>query len=206
MTETGGEFGDPRPDRALRRRLREESARPLPMGTEVRALLKPFAADWYTECTQCGRAIGAPGETYYVERALRGDEPLFEFALCETCLNDFEDELSSESMLAIGRFWLRHCDLDDREERIEDAADADDLVATCLLSGEARTALDEFQVWAWCRDGQLLADPFAPAIVSGAMMERLGECLSQKTRDAMDGFVRDNLGLPPEMKTVPVLV
>ena len=201
MTDTTDGF-ESGADGPLWRRLREEGARVLPLGG-ARELLRPFGGGWYTECVRCGDALDG---TYYVERALRRDEPLFEFALCERCVMGFGLEMSDDSVMAIGNFWLRHCDVDAREARLEAASDAGSLVDTCLLSGEPRAALDEVQVWAWCRGDQVVADLFGPAVVSGAMMERLGEGLSRQTRDAMDDFVRDHLGLPPELCRMPVLV
>lgn len=206
MTDVTGGFGDPRPDRALRRTMREQYAKILPMGETARGLLRPFATAWYVECVQCGRDLTDPGTTYYVERALRRDEPLFEFALCESCVYDFEDEFSQESIEAIGRFWLQRADFDDREDRIDLTENGDELVETCIVSGRPRRELDEFQVFAWCRDGQFVADGVTPGILSGEIIDELAEKLSRKTRESLDDFIRENLGLPPELHKLPVLI
>jgi len=214
VTETGSggpfegpfEGGDPQPDRRLRRRLRDLYARELPMGVLAKSLLKPLSTVWYVECVDCGRDLTDPGTTYYVERAIRGGEPMYEFALCETCLFDYEDEFSAESIRAIGDFWLEHANLEDRDALVESTENADALLERCLLNGGHRDALEEYQVFAWCRDGRLICDAGAPGLLSGAVIEELIPLLSRKTRDTMDDFIRDNLGLPPELQNLPVFV
>ena len=195
----------PRPDDDLLGRIRRHGARSLEMGP-ARDLLCPFDGGWYRRCVRCDAAIDGPDQLHYVERALRDGEPMFEFALCQACVREVGDELSDESMLRLGSFLLAHLDVDDRQERLEDADDAGPLVDRCLLSRRPRTELQEFQVWAWCRGPALVADAFAPAVVSGSMMEQLASGLSRQTRDSMDGFIRDHLGLPPELNKLPVLV
>ena len=196
---------DPRPDRELRRRLQLLHARPLDMGS-ARELLQPLYGGWYRECVECGAPVGADDEPYYVERALRGSEPLFEYALCQPCVFAFQDDLSIESIRRIGRFWLEVQDLDDRLERLRSATDGASLMEVCLLSGRPRRELEEFQVWAWVRSGRLDVDEHAPGVVSGAVLDEVVELLSRRTRERLDDFVRDRLGLPPELHNLPILV
>ena len=42
--------------------------------------------------------------------------------------------------------------------------------------------------------------------VVGAAAERVAAVLSRSTRDRLDEFVRDRLGVPPELCNLPILV
>lgn len=176
------------------------------MGSRGKSLLRPLASAWYVECIECGGDLTDPGATYYVERAIRGGEPLYEFAICESCLFDHEDEFSAESIRAIGNFWLQRADLDARDELVGAVENGDVLFDRCLLSQRQRDEIDEYQVFAWCRDGMFIADTTSPGVISGAVVEELLPLLSRKTRDTMDDFIRDHLGLPPELQKLPIFV
>ena len=205
MNDVTGGAGDYLPDHETRRRDREVHARLLPMGPSLRDLLRPLDGGWYTECLKCGLDLSTPGVTYYAERAFRDDEPLFEYALCDSCVFGFQDEFSPRSMETVQDFWERHIDRRARFARVTSTRDGDDLVERCLLSGVPRAELVEIQAWAWCRDEQILLDFDTPAFASGAIIGEVAELLSRETRDALDDFIREHLGLPPELRNLPLL-
>lgn len=194
-----------RPSPSLQRLIHRIGARSMAMGS-VRALLTPLFHGWYRECVQCGRLVGADGEPYYVERALRRGEPLFEYAMCDTCVFALQNELSRESIERVTAIWFAQFDFDARWRRLGESLDPGPLVESCVLEGTPRAELEEFQVWAWVADGRLVVDDSAPGILSGLAAERIAAVLSRSTRDRLDEFVRDRLGVPPELCTLPILV
>lgn len=194
-----------RPSANLQRLIHRLGARPMAMGS-VRALLTPLFHRWYRECVQCGNAVGADGEPYYVERALRRGEPLFEYAMCDACVFALQSELSRESIERVTAVWYSRFDVDARWRRLGDGLDPGPLVDACVLEGTPRAQLEEFQVWAWVADGRLFVDDYAPGILSAAGAERVAAVLSRSTRDRLDAFVRDRLGVPPELCNLPILV
>lgn len=199
------EGDDLRPSSSLQRLIHRIGARPMAMGS-VRDLLTPLFHGWYRECVQCGTLVGADGEPYYVERALRRGEPLFEYAMCDRCVFALQNELSRESIERVTAVWFASFDADARWRRLGDGLDPGPLVDACVLDGTPRAELEEFQVWAWVAEGRLFVDDYAPGILSGAAAERVAAVLSRSTRDRLDEFVRDRLGVPPELCNLPILV
>lgn len=196
---------DPRPSESLQRAIHRLGSRPMAMGS-IRSLLTPLYHGWYRECVQCGRLVGADGAPYYVERALRRDEPVFEYALCETCVYGLQNEISRESIERLTAHWMQHFDPDDRQRRLQGALDPGPLVEVCMLKRIPRSQLDELQVWAWVENGRLMVDDYAPGILSGVAVEEIAQLLSKQTRDRLEEFVRDCLGMPPELCNVPILI
>lgn len=193
------------PDHSLRRRLLRHGMRPMELAP-IEHLLKPLYDPWYRECIECGAPLDRPGELHYVERALRSGEPIFEYALCESCVFRFQDDLSTESTERITVYWMQNFDLEARESCVAGTDDAQGLVDSCVFTGKKRDEIEEYQIWAWVQDGQLAVDGYSPALVSSAVIEDLQELLSKKTRDRFDNFIRDRLGLPPELQKLPIFL
>jgi hypothetical protein len=196
---------DPRPSESLQRAIHRLSSRPMAMGS-VLPLLTPLYHGWYRECVQCGRLVGADGAPYYVERALRRGEPVFEYAMCESCVFGMQNDLSRESIERVTAYWMQHFDPEERQHRLGNGLDPGPLVEACILKRLPRADLDELQVWAWVENGRLMVDDHAPGILSGDAVEEIANLLSKRTRDRFDDFVRDCLGLPPELCNVPILI
>jgi len=193
-----------RPTHDLRRQLLRRESVTMDLGP-VRELLAPLYDDWYHECVECGRSLD-DDTYYYVERALRRGEPLFEYALCEDCVYSLQDDISDESVQTITNYWLRHYDLDRRTALRSDGKSALPLLGECVFTQRPTEEIEEYQVWAWMRGGRLSVDDFAPALCSTTAIEQVTELLSQKTRERLDDFVRDRLGLPPELQKLPLIL
>lgn len=196
---------EPAPDLDLRRWILRAGVRLMEMG-EVGPLLEPLYDPWYRSCIQCGGALGRDGELYYVERALRSGEPLFEYAMCETCVLGLQDDLSHESRRKITDHWIEYFDVQGRRQRLYASRDPASLVDRCALYGRPREELDEFQIWAWAKGGRLAVDDYSPGILCPDAVEDIVGLLSRQTRDRLDDFVRDRLGVPPELESLPVLL
>jgi len=194
-----------RPPAGVRRWLLRQDAQSRDL-EPIRSLLSPLYDPWYRSCIECGGELGRNGDLYYLERALRRGEPIFEYALCENCVYSFQDDLSKQSLQKIYRYWLQNFDVERRQQVLEGSSDARGLVANCVFTDRPREELDEFQVWAWIRDGQLWVDPYSPAVISSEIIEQMSEQLSRQTRDRIDDFIRDRLGLPPELQNLPLLL
>lgn len=195
-----------RPSHDLRRQMLRRESVAMDLGP-VRDLLAPLYHDWYHECIECGRSLDE-STYYYVERAVRRGEPLFEYALCEDCVYAFQDEISSESTRIITEYWLRHYDLDRRGDLRSESAGSSalPLLGECVFTHRPASEIDEYQIWAWMCGNQLSVDDYAPALCSTEIIESVAELLSKKTRERLDDFVRDRLGLPPELQQLPLLV
>jgi hypothetical protein len=158
----------------------------------------------FEHCLICEQSLHASG-VYLIEKAFRKGEPLYEYALCSHCHRQLSESLSRQSRKAIEDYFVRHVDFELRQ--IEMMAVAPDRfepwIAECIISRKPIAPDDEYQMIAVCLGDFLVLGP-SPFAITGAAMEDLYELLSAQTREELDRFTRDYLGLPPEMLRGPV--
>jgi len=141
-------------------------------------------------CTRCGEGLQDFKNGYRVSKIYKGDEVIFEYALCTPCLHNIMEESSEESRQRLYDFQtsrLRQvagfdeCALCDRMEEASQIAEYG-LVGICL--GEAIVEANK---------------------ICGLCMEEMSELVSKKTRESWDRFVEENFpGVPADFETFPV--
>ena len=158
----------------------------------------------FKECGICERDLREHNLAYLIEKAYRrfpdngGEELLFEIAVCHDCARNMRTQLSRESRKAVNEFFYKEF-----MTRLQELRDADDeyLMSHCLLSGKPLGDMSEYQIYAHCQ-GDRMADHGAAYILSGEVIERIQELLSEETRDQLRKFSDDHLGTPPEIQKI----
>lgn len=154
------------------------------------------------ECSVCQADLSSPDTEYLIEKAYKrfpdnhGEELLFEVAVCFDCASTMRGELSKESLVNIQKYF--------QEKSVEQKLanpnpDPSILLDQCLLSGKNISEMNEYQIYAHCRGGEL-ADPHSYYMLSDDTIEAIQELLSDHTRDQLRKFSDDNIGMPPELK------
>ena len=147
----------------------------------------------FETCSVCGRAFGED-EPHMIEKAFQKGETVYEYAICQGCHDGIREELSEES-----------------RQRIESHLSAamghmglfDDPLERCLFSG--RELGDEYMICGLFLGRWMM--PGCPCFaISGEEMGKIAELLSKSTRERLDRFTDDVLGLPGLTNPVPVLV
>lgn len=163
---------------------------------------KPFES-----CFSCQRPLLKDGTQYLIEKAFNRRETIFEYALCLDCRREWSTELSRQSLKLIEHYFDERVDLVTRRKRLLKSHPRDHRpwISTCVLSNEPCTPESEFQIFGIFDGGDLLFT-YMPYAVSGKEIEALCQNLSKKTRDRMDAFVDDVLGIPGGHIDLPVLV
>ena len=164
----------------------------------------------FERCVQCDAELLTSGRPYLIERVFRGTEPIIEYALCESCVEKAQQELSQESKEAVAKYLAEHVDFAARLERLNEVAgvkdedlDAESWFDHCAVSGQSAAHTRERQIAAWCQGSQMRIDHALPLMLAGPALEELQEVLSEKTRGWMNDFVSDNFGMPPEFCDQP---
>ena len=161
----------------------------------------------FETCTRCGSAFG-PETPFLVEKALLRHDVKFEYAVCFPCARSMRSRMSKTSKERIEAWLLEHFRFQaarpmEAQERPEDR------IADCAVTGTHVGDLEHYHLYAQCVGDRLVTQP-PPYMLSGDVMEALGELLSPETRDEMDDFMDRFLGVPPELRElfrdVPVLV
>ena len=156
----------------------------------------------FIECSICKADLSHPNTEYLIEKAYKrfagnlGEELLFEVAVCFDCASHMRGELSKESLANIQEFFAKKS----MEQKLANATpDPSVLLDQCLLSGKDLDSMKEYQIYAHCRGGEL-ADPHSYYMLSDDIIENIQELLSDHTRDQLQKFSDDNVGMPPELR------
>jgi len=171
-------------------------------------IFQPFGDEGpFQECMICSCDLLDEDDDvqYVIERAFVGDEPIYEFAICVDCQHEMFEELSGESRQRIQAHFEERVDLADRRELLisESELDLDSWIDACVLTKTKRKSSRAHAIYGHCCGSNLLFS-YMPYVVSEEGMQGLQHLISKKTRDQLDGFVDDYLGLPPEFKDLPV--
>lgn len=143
----------------------------------------------FKTCSVCSKGL-LEAQAYGVQKVYRGKEVIFEMAICQTCAEQTSKEFSRESMDALKGFLL---------STFKPSAE----ISHCHFCGFPRHFVANFTLEAVCQGQTLLA----PAMVlCERCSDHLQSRLSKKTRDAQEGFIRDNFpGIPADMDFSPAL-
>jgi hypothetical protein len=161
-----------------------------------------FAGDSpFEHCMVCNKTLQEDGSLYLIEKAYKKSEVVFEYAICIDCHLNLRKELSQQSLRLIDHFFDEHVDLVKRRKGLIESYDEEisPWLSHCLITGKPASECEEYQIMTLC-DGEDLLFTYIPCLISGKAMEAIQGILSKKTRDRLDGFVEEFLGLPPEAK------
>lgn len=175
---------------------------PIPKAFHSLELDGPFQT-----CLQCGGDL-LTAERYLIERVFKGTEPIVEYAMCSSCVDDASSELSAESLRNVREHFLRNLDVHSRVERLRPLLEQDDVAPwlnQCLFTGTPDSDCRERQICGWFEGDRLRLD-YAPFMLSGLAVEEIADQLSEQTRGWMQDFVGDNFGLPSEFIDNPDLL
>lgn len=158
----------------------------------------------FEHCLMCNSNLLEDGTQYLLEKAFKGDEVIFEFALCLDCQQNCSDEMSKKSRLRVDAWFSERVDLADRRTGLlkTSSDEFEPWIDECVLTKKRRSDCSEYQLFAHC-DGPDLLFSYFPYMISGAGMDELVRLLSKQTRDRIDGFTDQYLGMPPEFQELP---
>lgn len=143
----------------------------------------------FKTCTRCGEGLVDFPEGYRVSKVIRGEEVIFEYALCVSCLRRMLDEASEESKQRLMEF---------QTSRFRHVSGLDE----CALCDHQRETM---QVKEYGLVGICIGEGLAESnLICGDCMEAMSACISEQTRRSWDRFVEENFpGVPADFEPVP---
>lgn len=160
----------------------------------------------FSNCVMCDAELIHSNSQYLIEKAFKRAPDgslytIFEFAICMTCAQKTQNQMSRESLANIQRYFTENSDLLARSEEKFDKEDMsfESWIDTCVLSNQKIDECEEFQVLATCQGDKMDMGLF-PYALSGLEAEKMQELLSAKTKEELDDFTNNHLDLPPELK------
>jgi hypothetical protein len=135
----------------------------------------------------------AEGTNYLIEKAFKNGETIFEHALCLDCHAQCIGELSTESLQRIHHFFQERVDVETRRfQALEKfGMDHQQWIGHCMLKGYPLRECDEYQLYAFCIDRDLVFNG-APYMVCGEAIDEIIDLLSSETLGAL-GDLADRL-------------
>ncbi len=155
---------------------------------------KPFH-----ECLICNRYLLMEGTQYLIEKAFRGLEIVFEYAICTRCFSEVAAGFSEDSRQKVDEYYADRVDLVGRRRFLMQRypLNLEEWISQCLVTGLPRQTYTEYNVVVEC-DGNNLLFAYSPFLISGDALEEIYDLLSEHTRAELGGFMEHYLGLPPE--------
>ncbi len=143
----------------------------------------------FKKCVVCEDAL-TDGRLYQVQKTFRGNEVVFEMAVCERCGRSTCEEFSEESLVVMQTFV---------GSLVDGMAENEDGCGAC---GNARDSLRNYSIVGLCRTEEILL----PAMIVCEECEHgVQERLSKTTRERQGEFIRDNFpGVPADLDLAPL--
>ena len=161
----------------------------------------------FAECVVCGRQLLEDGVSYFIEKAYRDSEVIFEYSICDECRGTANDWISFDSMTNIGSYLFDN--MDAFNKRGDLLSDFDNSVKpwldSCFFTETGRSACDNYQICAECEGGNLVVS-FLPMMISEEAAEIFQSLMSKQTRDSFGDFTREKLNPPVDFHDIPMLV
>jgi len=170
----------------------------------------PFESDEpFKNCTICDCSLFDNETPYLIEKAIKGNDVIFEIAICMRCAQSMHSSLSKESISKIQAFMGDKLVANPKINLDQPISkNISDYIATCKITGKRIDPQKEFQIYAECVGNKMFWHNM-PYALGPEAIEQMQELLSTQTREELDNFMGE-VGIPPELREIfksrPVLV
>ena len=153
---------------------------------------KPFE-----DCISCGLSLKEdPNLPFLVAKSFRGDECIFEYAICEHCRANMAQEFSGESQRALSGFFTRRIKHDERSRLLSSCHLVEPWIHQCAACDTPRRETKNYSLGGILLGDAMVYDPY-PLCLCGKCEEEIQSLLSQQTLGIWDDFVETNFDCPP---------
>jgi len=138
----------------------------------------------FEECLVCSCDLR---QTHYlVHKTWVGEEVIFEYAMCHSCAEDLQSEMSEESVARLSEF-------------LETQRRREGTYEVCNYCEKPIGECKERSLNAACF-GMEMDTRHYPLMICGECSLQVQEMLSQQTRDRRDRFIGEHFDCPPSME------
>ncbi len=155
----------------------------------------------FSECICCTKALLHGEDHYLIEKAVKKDDVIIEYAICIDCAQKKNEALSSDSRQRIEAWFTERIDLEQRAHELAETVgfNFEAWTERCIITGKARSEMDHYTIVGGFMGSNMVMG-FGPYIMSPEAQGEMAELLSPETKREFDDFIGDNFGLPPELK------
>lgn len=139
---------------------------------------------------------------HIVNKTYVGEECVFEMAMCIECREDMHEQLSEESRVAMFDFMHDRTDMEKRERELGTDADTEAYIKNCITCGADASSLKSFSLGGMFVGSEPVKGAF-PMLMCSNCEDKLGETISDETRDVWDKFIGEHFPGPPSEVKLP---
>lgn len=172
---------------------------------EIPKWFYPFLEDRpFERCLICERVLLGGDVQYLIEKAWKGREVIFEYAICLACIESQQEELSLESLQNISKYFMTQPHFMRRPLEVMNwpVEEPGRWTQRCALTNQPRWEIENYQIFGHFRGDKMILSVY-PLLICDEATNAVAERLSKKTRDSLDDFVGEFLGMPPEFENAP---
>ena len=157
----------------------------------------------FKTCVVCEAYLLRRGNQYFIEKSYKGEEVIFEYAICLNCAANFRTIYSEDSKRIIENFFVEKVNLIARGEKLLKSNNhrIGNWLSHCLFTDVKKEGLKEYHIYAHC-DGENLLLSYLPFLICSQVIGELYQKLSRKTKDENDRFISDYLNKMPDFDRI----
>jgi hypothetical protein len=156
-----------------------------------------FEGEPFTHCKLCEKDLRSTDEPYFVEKALKPGDVIFEYAMCMACVEDMRSAWSAHSVQAMEQFFGTHEGFRQYVQRRNAGAPPD--LEHCAFTGKPVAAMREYQIVAAFRLGMMVEEIF-PYAIGEETLEEIQSLLSKETLGNLDDLGEKLFDWPPDLQ------
>ena len=155
----------------------------------------------FTHCCDCNCEL-TDASFHIVNQSYSGSECIFEFAMCYSCREKLNAQLSEESRVAVFDFMHDNTDMEKREKSLGNNSETEAYIEHCVTCNKPRKEAAGYTLGAMFVDQTILKGQF-PILICDTCELELSEKISDETRDVWDKFIEENFPCPPSDAKLP---
>jgi len=152
----------------------------------------------FSNCSKCDRFLLDDDIEYLVEKVCIPNDVLYEFAICQYCIEQLHKEISKESLQNMQAF--QNDQMNKGFQIIDEYLDLNiQKIKKVLANKQPDISYESCNIIAYFKGNRI--SPSMPAVcVSTQVLENMQDKISKKTRDSFDDFTDFLGGVPPDLE------
>lgn len=179
---------------------------PLPL------IFYPFESGMpFQHCACCKAELIDSNREYFIEKALKPGDTIYEYAICYKCAELAQKAMSKVSLARANNFVNNRMNLLEHRLKMIEKFDLEYAfwLDHCVVDGTPIDELEEYQIMAHCQGSNMLFSVF-PYCLGARAADELVSILSSETLEELDKLGDVLIDIPPELKSLwhrkPMLV
>ena len=150
----------------------------------------------FQRCSVCNADLMVEGAHYFIEKAFRKEETVFEYAMCMDCFQKMREQLSVKSRQLIEHYFDEHVDIEARRKTLIEkyGQRARSWISNCMIRHTPFSDCNEYQIYGWFIGKDIVYNGM-PYMLSGDVIDELFNLLSSETTGVLDDFSEKLFGI-----------